>query len=143
MSLRLAPNTMSLSLCACFAPRGTFLAGHLSSYQNYPPKTPASGLIVYESSFRKSPRHSNCSISGHGQQYYLTFSIVDVFRAHMNSSATIDNQGGDPTTGNTILYQPPGAWMLGAIGNCPGCALPSPSLANQGSFHGSLFVSLF
>ncbi|KAJ7480074.1 hypothetical protein B0H11DRAFT_2280753 [Mycena galericulata] len=55
------------------------------------------------------------------------------------SSITIDDQDGDPTSGNTIVYSPPGAWILGAIGNCPNCASPSPDLAYLNTFHGSLF----
>lgn len=38
---------------------------------------------------------------------------------------TIDDQDGDPTNGNHIIYTPDGAWSVGQ--NCSGCtAKPSP-----------------
>ncbi|KAJ7451154.1 hypothetical protein FB451DRAFT_712276 [Mycena latifolia] len=52
---------------------------------------------------------------------------------------TIDDQNGDPTNGGIITYNPPGAWMSGAIGGCPGCVGPSPVLAYMNTWHGSLF----
>ncbi|KAJ7935827.1 hypothetical protein B0H13DRAFT_2649494, partial [Mycena leptocephala] len=51
----------------------------------------------------------------------------------------IDDQDGDPVTGNKIVYSPADAWALGAIGGCPKCAVPSSGIAYRGSFHGSLF----
>lgn len=59
-----------------------------------------------------------------------------------NLIVIIDDQDGDPVTGNKIVYSPADAWALGAIGGCPKCAVPSSGIAYRGSFHGSLFVRL-
>ncbi|KAJ6501427.1 hypothetical protein C8R47DRAFT_1193235 [Mycena vitilis] len=51
---------------------------------------------------------------------------------------TVDDSIAD-SNGNTILYEPPNAWMSGAIGQCPGCLTPNPQSAYSGTFHGSIF----
>ncbi|KAJ6569569.1 hypothetical protein B0H19DRAFT_1373700 [Mycena capillaripes] len=55
---------------------------------------------------------------------------------------TVDDEFGDPN-GNKIDYQPPNAWVQGAIGGCSDCPLPSiPStIAFKNTFHGSLLFN--
>ncbi|KAJ7202560.1 hypothetical protein GGX14DRAFT_653669 [Mycena pura] len=60
-----------------------------------------------------------------------------------NINITIDDQNGDPTNGQKIIYDPPEAWVGNAIGGCDGCLLPNSSTvsASAGTFTGSLFTS--
>ncbi|KAJ7652003.1 hypothetical protein DFH06DRAFT_538901 [Mycena polygramma] len=51
---------------------------------------------------------------------------------------TVDDLLGD-STGRTIIYEPQGAWMSGAIGGCPTCSAPISQSASNGTFHGSIF----
>ncbi|KAJ7754691.1 hypothetical protein DFH07DRAFT_822948 [Mycena maculata] len=51
----------------------------------------------------------------------------------------VDDQSGDPTTKQAVVYSPPGAWTLGGIAGCVNCALPSSNLAYESTFHGSFF----
>jgi hypothetical protein len=68
--------------------------------------------------------------------------IMAIPRDETYSIVIVDDQDGDPVTGNKIVYSPADAWALGAIGGCPKCAVPSSGIAYRGSFHGSLFVRL-
>ena len=53
-------------------------------------------------------------------------------------NVTIDDQGGDPTNGNQIIYTPSGAWQAGQ--NCTTCtAQPSQSDAYLGTWMDSTF----
>ncbi|KAJ6569559.1 hypothetical protein B0H19DRAFT_1257186 [Mycena capillaripes] len=68
--------------------------------------------------------------------------ILSLFQLALASTVniTVDDEFGDPN-GNKIDYQPPKAWVQGAIGGCSDCPLPSiPStIAYNNTFHGSLF----
>ncbi|KAJ7171743.1 hypothetical protein C8R43DRAFT_1120126 [Mycena crocata] len=63
--------------------------------------------------------------------------LVIVLSLFLLSSAlniiTVDDSASE------IIYEPPNAWMLGAIGGCSGCLAPSPQFASQNTWHGSLF----
>ncbi|KAJ7630396.1 hypothetical protein FB45DRAFT_915386 [Roridomyces roridus] len=69
------------------------------------------------------------------------FLLLFIFFALPTLSTTIDDQSGDPSTGNIVSYSPSSAWMLGAIGDCSDCDLPSPGDAFLHSYHGSFFSS--
>ncbi|CAK5264983.1 unnamed protein product [Mycena citricolor] len=60
------------------------------------------------------------------------------------STVIVDDELGDVTTGEKIVYAPPAAWISGGIANCGSiCSSVDSSLAAlayRNTFHGSLFI---
>ncbi|KAJ6573936.1 hypothetical protein DFH09DRAFT_383691 [Mycena vulgaris] len=66
--------------------------------------------------------------------------VLSLFQlASAARTVVIDDANGDPTNGNTVLYEPPTSWMNGAIGKCSGCTGPSPQIAYMNTWHGAAF----
>ncbi|KAJ6569572.1 hypothetical protein B0H19DRAFT_699400 [Mycena capillaripes] len=66
--------------------------------------------------------------------------VLSLFQLTLTSTVniTVDDEFGDPN-GNKIDYQPPNAWLQGAIGGCSNCSAPISSKAYNNTFHGSYF----
>ncbi|RPD58421.1 hypothetical protein L227DRAFT_505389 [Lentinus tigrinus ALCF2SS1-6] len=74
---------------------------------------------------------------------FLTISAVADFTRVSAAlvNVTIDDTFGDPTTGNQIVYDPPGVWKVGQ--NCSDCtAQPDRSQLVNGTWHDGTFSAI-